>query len=91
MLVVRFWLNDSVGLSRFLGRQKARATNKPQVPMKLLRYVALIFIDVFGITHPSVEARDRAARYIACLLLLFLVAILSVLLVGLRMLSGALR
>lgn len=59
--------------------------------MKLLRYVALMFIDVFGITHPSAEARDRAARYIACLMLLFLVAILSVLFVGLHLLSGALR
>lgn len=26
--------------------------------MKLLRYLALMFIDGFGITHPSIEARD---------------------------------
>jgi hypothetical protein len=36
--------------------------------MVLLRYLALAFIDTFGITHPSVEARDRSARYIALLM-----------------------
>ena len=36
--------------------------------MKFLRYFALIFIDAVGITHPSIEERDRAALYIAALL-----------------------
>jgi hypothetical protein len=34
----------------------------------LLRYLAAIFIDTFGITHPSAEERDRATRYIALLI-----------------------
>ena len=37
--------------------------------MAVLRYLAGIFIDTFGITHPSPEGRDRAARYIAILLI----------------------
>jgi len=36
--------------------------------MVLLRYLAAIFIDTFGITHPSAEERDRATRYIALLI-----------------------
>ena len=36
--------------------------------MKFLRFLALIFIDAVGITHPSIEERDRAALYIASLL-----------------------
>ena len=44
--------------------------------MKLLLYLTRIFIDTFGITHPSEEARTSAARYIG-LLLLFLVLILG--------------
>jgi len=31
--------------------------------MKLSRYLALIFIHAFDITHPSMEARDRTAWY----------------------------
>jgi hypothetical protein len=38
--------------------------------MAMLRYLAEIFIDTFGITHPSLEGRDRAARYIAILIVL---------------------
>jgi hypothetical protein len=38
--------------------------------MRVLRYLAGIFIDTFGITHPSIEGRDRAARYIALLMIL---------------------
>ncbi len=38
--------------------------------MKVLRYLAGIFIDTFGITHPSPTARDRAARYIAFLVMM---------------------
>lgn len=44
--------------------------------MKLLIYLASIFIDTFGITHPSEEERSRAARYIA-LLLAFVVLLLG--------------
>jgi hypothetical protein len=36
--------------------------------MVLLRYLAAIFIDTFGITHPSAEKWDRATRYIALLI-----------------------
>lgn len=39
--------------------------------MKPLCYLALIFIDAFGITHPTIEARDRAARYVAFLMIGF--------------------
>jgi len=42
--------------------------------MAMLRYLAEIFIDTFGITHPSPEGRDRAARYIG--VLVFLLALL---------------
>ena len=45
--------------------------------MAILRYLAAVFIDTFGITHPSPTARDRAARYIA-----FLVMMLFLLLCG---------
>jgi hypothetical protein len=44
--------------------------------MPLLRYVASIFIDFFGITHPTTEARDRAAQYIAFLLVALIVALI---------------
>jgi len=50
--------------------------------MALLRYLASIFVDVFGITHPSVEARDRAAIYIGFLLLALVVALFLVFLVA---------
>jgi hypothetical protein len=56
------------------------------MPMRLLRYLAFVFIDVFGITHPSTEARDRAARYIAFLMLLLVVTFVLVLFLGLRFL-----
>jgi hypothetical protein len=45
--------------------------------MTRLRYLAGVLIDTFGITHPSPPARDRAARYIA-----FLVIMLFLLLCG---------
>jgi hypothetical protein len=35
--------------------------------MTALRYLARLFIDTFGITHPTPDARDRAAQYIAFL------------------------
>lgn len=40
--------------------------------MGALRYLAEIFIDTFGITHPTPDERDRAARFIALLLLVLL-------------------
>jgi len=43
--------------------------------MVLLRYLAAIFIDTFGITHPSAEERDRATRYIALLIASLLLAL----------------
>ena len=56
--------------------------------MKLLRYLALIFIDGFGITHPSMEERDRAAKYIAFLMIGILVTICFAFFVGLHLLHG---
>jgi hypothetical protein len=56
--------------------------------MKLLRYIALIFIDAFGITHPSMEERDRAAMYIAFLMIVLMVGILAVFFLGLHLLRG---
>jgi hypothetical protein len=55
--------------------------------MALLRYLASIFVDVFGITHPSVESRDRAALYIAFLLLALIAALFLVFLVAAHVLS----
>jgi hypothetical protein len=51
---------------------------KKEIPMRVLLRVADIFIDTFGITRPSPEERDRAARYIAVLLLLVVLLIFSV-------------
>ena len=38
--------------------------------MRLLYYLADLFVDVFGITRPSAKARRQAAFFIAALLLL---------------------
>jgi hypothetical protein len=54
--------------------------------MKLLRYLAFMFIDAFGITHPSIEARDRAAKYIAFLMIAVIVVLCSILFLALRVL-----
>ena len=54
--------------------------------MKLLRYLALIFIDAFGITHPTIEKRDRAALYIAALLAAVILALCILFFLGLRFL-----
>jgi hypothetical protein len=43
--------------------------------MRLLLYFAGIFVDTFGITHPSEKGRGRAARYISFLLALVVVLI----------------
>lgn len=45
--------------------------------MRILRYFAAIFVDAFGITHPSAEQRDRSALYIASLILLVIVTLCS--------------
>jgi hypothetical protein len=52
--------------------------------MKLLRNLALVFIDAFGITHPSVEARDRAAKYIAFLMIGLLLTLCSMFFLALK-------
>jgi hypothetical protein len=54
--------------------------------MKLSRYLAFMFIDAFGITHPSVEARDRAAKYIAFLTIAVIVVLCSIFFPALRVL-----
>jgi hypothetical protein len=46
--------------------------------MAILRYLAGIFVDTFGITHPSPTARDRAARYIAFLVMMLFLLLRSV-------------
>ena len=46
--------------------------------MRALRYLAEIFIDTFGITHPSIEGRDRAARYIALIMILLFLLLCGV-------------
>jgi hypothetical protein len=56
--------------------------------MKLLRYLALIFIDGFGITHPSMDARDRAASYIALLIVGVLVTVCLAFVFGLHLLRA---
>jgi hypothetical protein len=52
--------------------------------MNLLRCLALAFIDAFGITHPSEEARDRAAKYIAFLMFGLLLTLCSVFFLALK-------
>jgi len=54
--------------------------------MKLLRYLAFVFIDGFGITHPSVEERDRAVTYIAFLMIGLLLCICAVFFLAVKML-----
>jgi hypothetical protein len=63
-----------------------RVQERPNTLMKLLRYLALMFIDAFGITHPSIEARDRAAKYIAFLMIAALVALCSIFFLALNVL-----
>ena len=56
--------------------------------MTLLRYLASVFIDVFGITHPSTPAQDRAARYIGFLLAAMIGGLLLFFLLASRLLGG---
>jgi hypothetical protein len=62
------------------------AQERPNTRMKLLRYLAFMFIDAFGITHPSIEARDRAAKYIDFLMIAALVALCSIFFLALNVL-----
>ena len=45
--------------------------------MKLLYYLADLFVDVFGITRPSAPARRRAAFFILGLLLLVVAVVVG--------------
>jgi hypothetical protein len=56
--------------------------------MKLLRSLASIFIDTFGITHPTPEARDRATRYISFLLLAVLLVLGVAIVVALHLIHN---
>jgi hypothetical protein len=46
--------------------------------MKLLRFLAMMFIDALSITYPSIEERDRTALHIVSLLtaMMLLVSVL---------------
>jgi hypothetical protein len=57
-----------------------------EIERKLLRYLALVFIDAFGITPPSMEKRDRAATYIALLMIGLLITLCSAFLLALKIL-----
>lgn len=50
--------------------------------MTVLRYLAGLFVDTFGITHPSSDGRNRAAWYIFLLLVLLLVLLCSAIAFG---------
>ncbi len=43
--------------------------------MPFLRWIATIFINVFGITQPTPENRDRMARFIGLLLFAVLLSV----------------
>ena len=47
--------------------------------MTVLRYLAGIFVDTFGITRPPRERRDGTARYISFLLVLLLLMLFGTL------------
>ena len=55
--------------------------------MRLLHYLALLFIDVFGITHPSSKAKDQAALYIGFLLVAMIVGLILVFILAARVLG----
>jgi hypothetical protein len=48
-----------------------------QSDMTLLRYIATAFINFFSITQPAPEDEDRAAWFIAIMLLVVLAAVTS--------------
>lgn len=51
-----------------------------RVYMKLLRYIAAGFINFFSITQPSAEKEDRAAIFIAIMLLAVVAVVAGVVL-----------
>ena len=55
--------------------------------MSILRYFTALFIDTFGITHPSVKDENRAVWYITSLLLLVLLMIGGLILAVARLLK----
>jgi hypothetical protein len=64
-----------------------RLAGQPWNAMKPLLFLANAFINTFGITQPSPEAADRAAKFIATLIGLAILAMISVGLVALYMLA----
>jgi len=54
--------------------------------MKPLLFLANAFINTFGITQPSKEAADRAARFIATLLAMVILIFLAVAAAGIYVL-----
>jgi hypothetical protein len=50
----------------------------PSKPMKLLRYLANAFINTFGITQPTPQAANRAALFIAIMLLAVIATVATV-------------
>ena len=46
--------------------------------MKPLLFLANIFINTFGITQPTPEAAERAARFISLMILAVLVTVITV-------------
>ena len=57
------------------------------IDMRLLRYITSAFIDVFGITHPSIDARDQAARYIGFVLFAMIMGLILVFVLAARVLG----
>jgi uncharacterized membrane protein len=55
--------------------------------MKPLLFLANAFINTFGITQPSEEAADRAARFIAALIGLVILAVAAVGITAIYLLS----
>jgi hypothetical protein len=54
------------------------------IRMAFLRYLTTAFVDFFGITKPSLGEGDRAAKYIAFLLISVLVLAAAALLIVLH-------
>ncbi|WP_213806564.1 hypothetical protein [Granulicella sp. dw_53] len=50
-------------------KSKSNPIRYHQMTMRLLRYIAAGFINFFSITQPPPEAENRAALYIAAMLL----------------------
>ena len=50
--------------------------------MRVLRYIATGFINFFSITQPAPEAENRAALYIAAMLLAVLAFVVTVVIIA---------